>query len=193
MASSNHPGPRPRSAPVTLRPAVVEGGEVMGERRGVELRLRLLAGVVEGRHVVDALAEQPSEPPEIGHVLATVREGDVQHHQPGEHQDHEHGDHQEPHVLTMSDPAEETPNHEVRTAWRPRHTAADGRGGTPAGAARVRLRELSRVHRTRLATASRITSGTGVAGRAGSVLSTYTTTTRPSAAASSPSWNRPTR
>ena len=52
---------------------------------------------------------------------------------------------------------------------------------------------VASAHRSNPSTAARIASGIGVAGRAGSVLSTYTTTTRPSAAAASSPWKSPTR
>ena len=43
-----------------------------------------------------------AEPGRGRHLLPAVREGDVEHDDPGEHQDHEHGEHQEPHVFTLA-------------------------------------------------------------------------------------------
>ncbi len=89
------------------------------------------------------------------------------HDRAGEQQDQDHDDDDSEHERT---------SREMRTLRR-----------LPASSTVPHRRRRCRIRRAAAgSTAARITSGIGVTGRAGSVLSTYTCTNRPSAAASSP-------
>ena len=153
--------------------AVVGQAQVLG-RHGRRPGQR----VVEHRHRFDGLLHGVTEPRGTGYLGAAVRVRDVDDHTRRHHEDQQHREQQPHHRLPF--PA-------ARTRFcRPAPNRGDGGQSWDAGTG------------SNGSTTARISAGIGVEGRAGSVLSTYTWTNRPSAQARAPSpsgspWKSPTR